>query len=102
MTFGTREAVIFTARQLPAPMKRPQAPVLILAITLFALVVTGRAQQRSVPATQVDTQAHAPVTEAIVLPRQTLTFKTARNDISVGGVIFTLYQPLATNVPWLD
>lgn len=59
---------------------------------VLALIVAGCAHQSSGQVSASDTKASQHFAEAVVLPRQTLTFKPTRNDISVGCVILSLFQ----------
>lgn len=64
----------------------------VLALGVFALIAAGCPNQSSGQVSAPDTSAGQHFAEAVVLPRQTLTFKPTRNDITVGCVIISLYQ----------
>jgi hypothetical protein len=66
--------------------------VLVLVLGMLGLIATGRADQSSRQAPEASTPARKDLTEVIELPRQTLIFKPTRDDVTVGCLIFSLYQ----------
>ncbi len=74
-------------------------PAIFLTLAVSVGAVTNT--QTQAPATPKTTPA-ARNNVVIELSRQTLVIKTSRDDIAVGAVSFTLYQPAATNAKWLD
>jgi hypothetical protein len=71
-------------------MKRHHVSILVLGI--LALFATGCAHQSLYQASGASTLARKHLMEVIELPRRTLIFKPTRDDITVGCVIFSLYQ----------
>ncbi len=63
-----------------------------LVLCAIAMIAIAWPQQSFAQAPVADTPAEVKFSEVIELPRQTLTFKPTRDDITVGCVIFSLHH----------